>query len=90
LHELGIDICFSTAEMTWDNVSVPMQTADKFHVEYVDIFEQELLYIHDPVTTDAERIQNIVDNKYCPADLRALVKICSLLSSKEQENYTIY
>ena len=65
LHELGIDLCFSTAKMTWDNTSIPMQSVDKLHVDYVDVFEQELLYIHDPITTDAERIQNIMDNKYC-------------------------
>ena len=85
LHELGIDLCFSTAKMTWDNASIPMQSVDKLQLDYVDIFEQELLYIHDPITTDAERIQNIVDNKYCPADLRTIAKNCKLLSSKEQE-----
>ena len=62
-----------------------MQSVDKLRLDYVDIFEQELLYIHDPITTDAERIQNIVDNKYCPADLRTIAKNCKILSSKEQE-----
>jgi hypothetical protein len=52
MHEIGIDICFSTAEMIWDNASIPMQSVDKSTKE----FEQELLFSQDPATTDAERI----------------------------------
>ena len=63
LHELGIDILFSKAGMVWDNASVPMQSVDKLRADWIDSFEQELLFAHDPVTTDAERIQNIVDFK---------------------------
>jgi Reverse transcriptase (RNA-dependent DNA polymerase) len=44
-----------------------------------------LLFAHDPVTTDAERIQNIVENKYCPADLLSIANECSLLNAKEQQ-----
>jgi hypothetical protein len=29
-------------------------------------FEQELLFTQDPLTTDAKRIQNIVETKYSP------------------------
>jgi hypothetical protein len=55
LHEIGMDILFSKAEMIWDNASVPMQSVDKLSVDWVDQFEQELLFAHDPITTDAER-----------------------------------
>ena len=61
MHEIGIDICFSAAEVRWDNASIPMQSVNKSTEE----FEQELLFTQDPLTTDAERIQNIVETKYC-------------------------
>ena len=81
MHEIGIDICFSAAEVRWDNASIPMQPVDKSTEE----FEQELLFTQDPLTTDAERIQNIVESKYCPADLNKIVAGCSLLSTNQQE-----
>ena len=84
MHEVGIDILFSKAEIVWDNASVPMQSSDKMDKELVDTFEQELMFAHDPVTTDAERIQSLVDAKYCPADLQAIAQECSLLNSEEQ------
>jgi hypothetical protein len=46
--------------------------------------EQEILYAHDPDTTDAERIQNIIESKYCPADLKKIVEECTHLSAEEQ------
>jgi hypothetical protein len=51
MHEIGIDICFSAAEVRWDNSSIPMQLVDKSTEE----FEQEiskLLFTQDPLTTD--------------------------------------
>ena len=85
MHEIGLDIVFSKAEMVWDNASIPMQSYEKLHEEFVDSFEQELMFAHDPVTTDAERIQNIVESKYCPADLRIIAEECTLLTAKEKE-----
>jgi len=85
MHEIGMDICFSTAEVTWDNASIPMQPPNRLDPEFVDKFEQELLFAHDPVTTDAERIQNIVENKYCPADIRKISDECPLLDPSEKE-----
>ena len=82
--EVGIDVCFSTAEIKWDNASTPMQSVDKLDKNLVDNFEKELLFAHDPVTTDAERIQNIVENKYCPADLETIVKNCKVLQDSER------
>jgi len=83
MHEIGIDICFSAAEVRWDNASIPMQSVDKSTEE----FEQELLFTQDPLTTDAERIQNIVESKYCPADLKKIVGGCNLLSRSQQETF---
>jgi hypothetical protein len=50
----------------------------------MDKLEQELLYAHDPDTTDAERIQQKIDAKYCPADLNKIVEECTYLSKDEQ------
>ena len=41
--------------------------------------------MHDPETTDAERIQITVDSKYCPADLRNITDECALLNVDEKE-----
>jgi hypothetical protein len=51
LHKIGIDICFSAAEVRWDNASIPMQPVDKSTEE----FEQEisnLLFTQDPLDKD--------------------------------------
>ena len=85
MHELGIDISLSNAEVVWDYASIPMQETGKLEERFIDHFEQALLFTHDPVTTDAERIQNIVESKYCPADLMSIANECSLLNAKEQQ-----
>jgi hypothetical protein len=41
-----------------------MQPPGKPDGECLDTMEQELLYAHDPTTTDAEGIQNIVESNY--------------------------
>jgi hypothetical protein len=43
------------------------------------------LFAQDPLTTDAERIQNIVESKYCPADLNKIATECHLLDDDQQE-----
>ena len=75
--KIGIDICISTAEIKCDGATLPMQSVEKFNKKIVNKFENELLFAHDPVTTDAEKIQNIIENKYCPADLNSIVKNCN-------------
>jgi hypothetical protein len=81
MHEIGLDICFSTAEIIWDDASIPMQSADKS----TEKFEQELKFAQEPVTTDTERIQNIVESKYCSADLQKTVSDCNLLNTNEKD-----
>jgi hypothetical protein len=79
MHEIGIVICFSPAEVRWDNASIPMQPVDKSTEE----FEQELMFAQDPLTTDAERLQNIVESIYCPADLNKIATECHLLNADQ-------
>ena len=84
MHSLGINLLFDTAQISWDNATVRMQSPDRLKGDWVDELEQELLYAHDPDTTDAERIQQIIDAKYCPADLQKIVDECTHLSKEEQ------
>ena len=83
LHELGIDLLFSKAEMTWENITIPMQPMTKLTEDWAEQIENEILFAQDPSTTDAERIQLIVDSKYTVADLESIAKSCNLLNKEE-------
>ena len=63
MHKLGNDLKFSTGSMTWDNVDVSVQELEWLDTVNVDDFEEELFMMHDPETTDAERIQSVLDVK---------------------------
>jgi hypothetical protein len=52
--------------------------------KWVDALEQEILYAHDPDTTDAERIQGNIESKYTPADLFKIVEECTHLEQAER------
>ena len=69
LHELGIVMNFSTATVTWDNAWINMQDPGLFKEMDLDDYEEELFLMHDPDTTEADRIQKILELKYAPADL---------------------
>ena len=62
--ELGLTLNFERCFMTQDNAEIPMQPPDWLQQQKIEEFEQELFMIHDPITTDAERIQKILDIKY--------------------------
>ena len=85
MHSLGINLLFDTAEITWDNAKVRMQSQDILSGDWLDTLEQELLFAHDPDTTDAERIQGIIESKYTPADLEKIVAECTHLEAAEQK-----
>jgi len=85
LHSLGINLLFSTGEMNWDNAIVKMQPTVLLSIDWIEDLKLEVLYAHDPDTTDAERIQAIISGKYTPADLTKIVTDCSHLSSEEQQ-----
>lgn len=84
MHSLGINLLFDTAEITWDNAKVHMQPPEVLSGDWVETLEQELLFAHDPDTTDAERIQDIIESKYTPADLTKIVEECTHLDRAEQ------
>ena len=57
MHEIGLEMSFQTGRMTWDNAWINMQDPDLFKEGSVEEFEKELFMMHDPDTTEAERIQ---------------------------------
>ena len=85
MHSLGINLLFDTAQITWDNASISMQPSLRLRADWVEELEQEILFSQDPATTDAERIQNIIDAKYCPADLEQIVNECTHLTQPERD-----
>ena len=85
LHELGIDLCFSEGTITWDYATIKMQNPELLDNKWLDKLESEIFYMHDPVTTDAERIQSIIDNKYSPADLEEVASKVQNFNKLEQE-----
>ena len=74
MSEMGMDSHFSTCSMTWDNAEVKMQDPDWLSKENLDKFESKLFMTHDPASTDANRIQSIMDLKHSKADLKSTVK----------------
>ena len=84
LLSLGIDLKFSTGEMEWDNATVDMPQTEELSKNWSWNLEKEILLMHDPETTEAERIQSIIDQKYTPADLDKVVNELTHLSQKEK------
>ena len=89
LEELGINFLFKEHLMEWDNASTPMLDPAAFSNDFIDELEHEMLYIHDPDITEAERIQAILDAKYCKADLEQIVQKCKQLNKEEQQKLLI-
>jgi hypothetical protein len=85
LTELGIDLMFSSGEMKWEQASVPMRDPSVLLASEIDAFENEIYSMHDPETTDAARIQSIIDVKYAPQDIDAIVAECVHLIPKERD-----
>ena len=52
--------------------------------QWVDLLEKELMFIHDPLTTKADRIQQIIDSKYSKANLDNVIGEMKHLTSAEQ------
>ena len=76
LSELGIDLLFSSGEMKWEQAIVPMRDPSQLQPTEIDALENEIYSMHDPDTTDAARIQSIIDVKYAPQDIDSIVEKC--------------
>ena len=70
MEDIELDIKFSDMTINWQGASIPMKNPELLKAENLEQFVNELFYLHDPDTTEAERIQQILDNKYTPADLK--------------------
>ena len=85
LTELGIDLLFSSGEMKWEQAIVPMRDPSQLQASEIDALENEIYSMHDPETTDAARIQSIIDVKYAPQDIDSIVEKCVDLTESERE-----
>ena len=86
ITELGINFIFSEGTMIWDHAVTPMLDPKVFqNEEQTDSLSQELLYSHDPDTTDAERIKHIIEAKYAPADLEKVVTENQILTQDQSQ-----
>ena len=75
LHELGVDISFSSKTMTWNNVTIDMKPPtctrkDAFHVE-------EELFVSD----ETDHVAKILDAKHKTVDLKELPDNLSQLNN---------
>jgi hypothetical protein len=61
-----------------------MQNISWFEESKINVMEREMHSMHDPITTEVERIQGILDMKYAPADLEEVARECNHLTSTEQ------
>ena len=85
MSELGIDLKFSEQTMIWDNAEVPMKSPEWLDRNRVEQFENELFMIHDPSTTEAERIQKILDIKHQKADLDEIVNFIQTINDEQKK-----
>ena len=78
LEDLKLDIKYSTATIEWDGAEVPMRSRDAT--------EKDSYYINDTPCLEeaAERIKQILDAKYEPANLDEVVAEATHLSIDEQ------
>ena len=75
IGEWGLKIDLEHSNLTWDNITIPMHDVARFYEENIQDYENEVYLSHDPVTTDAERIKQLTEQKYSKADLNAEVSM---------------
>ena len=66
-----------------------MQNPALFNEGSIKSFEEELFLMHDPDTTDVERIQCIIDVKYNEADLDAVVKDINTINKQQTQQVSV-
>ena len=63
-----------------------MQPPEWLDQNNVDQFENEIFMIHDPNTTDAERIQRILEIKHTKADLNKVVEEITTINNEQRQH----
>jgi hypothetical protein len=84
LSALGIDLVFSEGVMLWDNAIVPMRATTWLAAHNIDLYEAHIHHMNDPLTSEAARIQSILDIKYAPADIVETIASCANLNKEQQ------
>ena len=84
---VGIDLAFSKEKIIWDGAECDMKHP-QFLTEkrWVSLLEKELMLVHDPLTTDAERIQAIIDAKYSKQNPAEVIEKIEHLSKTERKS----
>jgi hypothetical protein len=79
LEALKIDLKYSTATIVWEAAEIPMRSRDAT--------VEDSYYINDTpcLTEAAERIKEILDAKYEPANLDEITANCTHLTTEQQE-----
>ena len=85
LDKLGINFLLSQNLMEWDGATTPMIDPDRLGSDSIDYLEMEIFYIGDPLTTETEQIQKILDAKYCKADLKQIAQECDQLDQQQKK-----
>lgn len=76
ISELGMSFWFDDYFMEWDNATTSMQNPKIFDLDSREDIVKEMNMTNDPNTAEAEKIQAILDVKYCKADLEKITKKC--------------
>ncbi len=85
MEAIGLDLLISENLMRWDNATVPRRDSSWFEGTTPNPFRNDLFSMHDPVTSEEERIQRILDIKYVPADLDKIVQGSTHLLEEDQK-----
>jgi hypothetical protein len=80
LESLKIDIKYSTSTIEWDGAEIPMKSRDATI--------EDSFYINDTpsLVEAAERIKQILDAKYEPANLEEICANCTHLTEEQRED----
>ena len=87
MGELRITLDFKDQTMTWDDLTINMKDPESFPelLDPVnDFFWSKDLYETEALQEASARLQKILDAKYAPADLNAVVQVCRHLTEDEK------
>ena len=87
MSELRITLDFMDQTMTWDNLTINMKDPESLSdlLDPVnDFFWSNDLYKTEALQEASARLQKILDAKYAPADLNAVVQACRHLTEDEK------
>jgi len=81
LTNIGVDILFSSQQVTWENASIPMRDPEIFRKSESTWLDHTMFALE---AVDEEFIQRMTEEKYSPADLPAEVEKCAHLTQLEK------